>query len=160
MKKTFYLIALSLVCTILIGCTSSKPAHPSAEPGSLEEAQSSEATPDKTVLVSAKPDTLNNDALPMVVEDMPMLIGGLGSIQRRVKYPAHLRKKGIKGRVFVQFVVDVHGNVTQLRVARSVHPELDRLALDAVSQARFKPGKQKGVPVAVKMSLPITFGTK
>ena len=48
----------------------------------------------------------------MIVEQMPELIGGLGSIQSKIKYPEIAKKAGVEGRVFVQFVVNTDGTVT------------------------------------------------
>jgi protein TonB len=59
--------------------------------------------------------------------------------------------------VFVQFVVDEQGRVQNPQVTRGVHKLLDQAALEAVRQMTFRPGKQRGKPVKVQMSLPVTF---
>lgn len=96
----------------------------------------------------------------MIVEDMPELIGGLASIQKNIKYPEIAKKAGVEGRVFVQFVVNVDGTVSDPVVVRGIGAGCDEEALRAVAQAKFKPGRQRGQPVPVKMSLPITFKLK
>lgn len=96
----------------------------------------------------------------VIVENMPELIGGLGSIQQKIRYPDIAKKAGVEGRVFVQFVVDEEGNVLEPEVTRGIGAGCDEEALRAVRQAKFKPGKQRGKPVRVKMSLPITFRLK
>jgi periplasmic protein TonB len=96
----------------------------------------------------------------VIVEEMPDLIGGLGSIQSKIKYPEIAKKAGVEGRVFVQFVVDENGNVVDPVVTRGIGAGCDEEAIRAVKQAKFKPGKQRGKPVRVKMSLPITFKLK
>ena len=93
----------------------------------------------------------------VVVEDMPKLIGGLASIQEHITYPEMAKKAGVEGRVIVQFVVDEQGNVQTPQVIRGLGAGLDEVALNAVKQAKFEPGKQRGQPVKVKMSLPVTF---
>jgi periplasmic protein TonB len=93
----------------------------------------------------------------VIVEEMPELVGGLASIQSQIRYPEIARKAGVEGRVFVQFVVDENGNVVDPVVTRGLGAGLDEEAIRAVSQARFTPGKQRGQPVRVRMSLPITF---
>jgi periplasmic protein TonB len=93
----------------------------------------------------------------VIVEEMPELIGGLASIQSQIRYPEIARRAGIEGRVFVQFVVDEQGNVVDPVVTRGLGAGLDEEAIRAVSQARFRPGMQRGQPVRVRMSLPITF---
>lgn len=93
----------------------------------------------------------------VVVEDRPELIGGMQALQEAVEYPEFAKKAGIEGRVFVQFVVDEEGNVTNPQVTRGVHKLLDQAAVEAVQQMKFEPGKQRGKAVKVQMSLPVTF---
>ncbi|MEZ4700878.1 MAG: M56 family metallopeptidase [Rhodothermales bacterium] len=98
-----------------------------------------------------------SDEVFMVVEEMPVLVGGLRSLQESIQYPDIARRAGIEGRVFIQFVVDNQGRVIDPTVVRGIGGGCDEEAIRAVSQARFAPGRQRGVPVAVKMSIPITF---
>lgn len=91
------------------------------------------------------------------VEEEPELIGGMQALQEAVEYPAFAKKAGIEGRVFVQFIVDEDGNVQDPQVLRGVHKLLDEAAVEAVRQMQFEPGKQRGKPVKVQMSLPVTF---
>ncbi len=93
----------------------------------------------------------------LVVEEDPELIGGLEGLQRSIRYPEIARKAGIEGRVFVQFVVDEKGNVINPVVTRGIGGGCDEAALEAVRKAKFKPGKQRGRPVKVQYSLPVTF---
>lgn len=93
----------------------------------------------------------------VIVEERPELIGGMRALQKTRKYPAKAREAGIEGRVFVQFVVDEEGKVRNPSVKRGVHRLLDQAALAAVRQMRFRPGKQDGKAVRVRMSLPVTF---
>ena len=96
----------------------------------------------------------------VVVEEMPELIGGLGEIQRKIKYPEIARKAGVEGRVILQFIVNENGDVTEPTVVRGIGAGCDEEALRVVREAKFKPGKQRGKAVKVKMSLPITFKLK
>ncbi|WP_340102719.1 TonB family protein [Rhodohalobacter sp. 8-1] len=93
----------------------------------------------------------------VVVEEMPELIGGLSSIQTNIQYPEMARRAGIEGRVFVQFIVSENGDVEDARVIRGIGGGADEEALRAVSQAKFKPGVQRGQPVRVQYSLPVVF---
>ena len=93
----------------------------------------------------------------VVVENMPVLQGGLGELQRKVKYPEMARRAGIEGRVTVQFIVNENGQVENPRVIRGIGGGCDEAALDAVKQAKFTPGMQRGRPVRVQYSLPIVF---
>jgi protein TonB len=93
----------------------------------------------------------------VVVENMPELQGGLGELQRKVKYPEMARRAGIEGRVTVQFIVNERGEVENPRVIRGIGGGCDEAALEAVKQAKFTPGMQRGRPVRVQYSLPIVF---
>lgn len=93
----------------------------------------------------------------VVVETMPQLKGGLAELQRKVKYPEMARRAGIEGRVTVQFIVNEEGKVENPRVIRGIGGGCDEAALEAVKQAKFSPGMQRGRPVRVQYSLPIVF---
>ena len=96
----------------------------------------------------------------IVVEEPPTLIGTIGDLQRQMKYPEIARKAGVEGRVYIAFVVDEQGNVTNATVTRGIGAGCDQEALRVVRTAKFKPGKQRGKPVKVHFSLPITFKLK
>lgn len=96
----------------------------------------------------------------VAVEESPTLIGGMDSLRAAVEYPDIAEKAGVEGRVIVQFVVGTDGTVQSPTVLRSVHHLLDEAALEAVRQQKFEPGKQRGDPVRVQMSLPVTFRLK
>lgn len=93
----------------------------------------------------------------VVVENMPELIGGLSALQKNIRYPEMARKAGIEGRVIVQFIVNEQGEVENPRVIRGIGGGCDEEALRAVSNALFKPGRQRGNPVRVQYSLPVIF---
>ena len=88
---------------------------------------------------------------------MPELIGGLEGLQRNIVYPEIARLAGIEGRVTVQFVIDQRGNVINPVVVRGIGAGCDEAAIEAVKKARFTPGMQRGRPVKVSYTLPITF---
>jgi len=94
--------------------------------------------------------------LYVVVEESPQY-PGLEELQSRIRYPAQARSDGVEGRVFVQFVVDREGAARAPRVTRGVHPDLDAEAVRVVRETSFTPGRQRGEPVCVQMSLPVTF---
>ena len=97
------------------------------------------------------------DEIFVVVEQPPVLIGGIAGVQKRIVYPELALKVGIEGRVVVQFVVDKDGNVVNPVVMRGIGGGCDEEAIRAVKLATFQPGMQRGRPVAVRYSLPITF---
>lgn len=92
----------------------------------------------------------------VVVEQQPDC-GGIKALQKKVNYPDFARKAGIEGRVFVQFVVNEKGEVTQPEVKKGPHKLLNEEALRAVKQLDCEPGMQRGKPVKVRMSLPVSF---
>lgn len=93
----------------------------------------------------------------MVVEEMPELIGGVASLMEAVEYPVVARKAGIEGTVVIQVVVNSEGVPVDPVVLRSVNKIVDKAAIDALIQQRFTPGKQRGRPVPVKLSVPVQF---
>ncbi|NGP88410.1 energy transducer TonB [Fodinibius halophilus] len=93
----------------------------------------------------------------VAVENMPKLKGGLAGLQKQIEYPEMARKAGIEGRVIIQFVVTENGNVENPRVIRGIGGGCDKEALRVVKKAEFQPGRQRGKPVRVQYSLPITF---
>ncbi len=93
----------------------------------------------------------------VVVENMPELVGGQAGIQSKVEYPPTAIRAGIEGRVTVQFIVDKNGNVTDPKIIRGIGGGCDEEALRVVSNAKFKPGTQRGRPVDVQMSMPVLF---
>ena len=95
------------------------------------------------------------EAVFVVVERMPEVVGGLESI--RPTYPEMERRAGVEGRVFVQFVVNEDGSTSDFVVVRGVSPALDAAAVDALREARFRPGIQEGRPVKVQVMVPINF---
>ena len=92
-----------------------------------------------------------------VVERQPSLIGGIEGLQRRVVYPESMRRAGIEGTVYVQFVVDEEGRVQSPICARAPHKTLCDAALTALVDSRFTPGIQKGEPVKVRFTMPVQF---
>jgi protein TonB len=98
----------------------------------------------------------------VIVEDMPEFPGGEAALRswiaNNVKYPVIAAENGIQGRVYIQFVVNTDGSITDARVARGVDPSLDQEALRVVNNLpRWKPGKQRGQPVRVSYTVPINF---
>ena len=97
-----------------------------------------------------------------VVEEMPDFPGGqaelLKFIAKSIKYPVIAQENGIQGRVICAFVVNKDGSVVDAEVLRGVDPSLDKEALRVIgTMPKWKPGKQRGKPVRVKYTVPITF---
>lgn len=97
-----------------------------------------------------------------VLEDKPEFPGGeaalLKWIAQNTKYPEMAKENGIQGRVFVGFVIDKAGKVTEVKILRGVDPYLDKEALRVVNNMpSWSPGKQRGKPVKVSYQVPIKF---
>lgn len=94
-----------------------------------------------------------------VVETMPSFKGNMNKwLKDNVKYPVLAQENGISGRVFVAFVVETDGSITDVKVARSVDPSLDKEAVRVVkSMPKWNPGKQRNKPVRVAFTVPINF---
>ena len=93
---------------------------------------------------------------------MPTFPGGDDALRKfiaqSVKYPVIAQENGIQGRVFVSFVVNSKGEVTNVKVARPFDPNLDKEAVRVVqSMPKWAPGKQRGKPVKVSYTVPINF---
>ena len=97
-----------------------------------------------------------------IVEDQPAPQGGMGAfyqfVAKKLKYPNQARRMGIEGKVFVQFVVDKDGTITDVQAVKGIGAGCDEEAVRVIqSSPKWKPGKQRGRPVKVRMILPITF---
>ncbi|MCF8363236.1 MAG: energy transducer TonB [Prolixibacteraceae bacterium] len=98
----------------------------------------------------------------VVVEDMPQFPGGDLALRKwianHIDYPVIAAENGIQGKVYITFVVDKDGGISNARVARGVDPSLDQEALRVVnSLPKWKPGMQRGKPVRVSYTVPINF---
>ncbi|MEI6137977.1 MAG: TonB family protein [Mariniphaga sp.] len=98
----------------------------------------------------------------VVVEEMPEFPGGELALRKYIAkaivYPTIAQENGIQGKVFVNFVVNKDGSVSNAKIARGVDPSVDQEALRVVSTLpKWKPGKQRGVPVRVSYTVPISF---
>ena len=105
-----------------------------------------------------------SDEVPVfrVVEEMPEFPGGMGEclkfLGKNIKYPVEAQKAGVQGKVIVQFVVEKDGIIANPKVVRSIDPDLDGEAIRVISiMPKWNPGMQKGQPVRVKYTVPVTF---
>jgi protein TonB len=77
-------------------------------------------------------------------------------IGKNFKFPEMARQMGIQGRVFVNFVIEKDGSISNVTVARGVDPLLDDEAMRVVKGLpRFQPAKQRGKPVRMQYTVPI-----
>ena len=97
-----------------------------------------------------------------VVEQMPEFPGGEQALftwlSQNIKYPVIAEENGVQGVVHVRYAVERDGSITDVKVMKSVDPSLDREAVRVIkSMPRWKPGKQKGETVRVRLTVPVTF---
>ncbi|NOU61425.1 energy transducer TonB [Marinifilum caeruleilacunae] len=80
------------------------------------------------------------------------------TMQKMTRYPIVAQENGVQGKVFVRFVVTKTGEISNIKVVRSVDPALDKEAIRVVSNLpKFKPGMQRNKPVSVWFSGYISF---
>ncbi|HIG74225.1 MAG TPA: energy transducer TonB, partial [Bacteroidetes bacterium] len=99
----------------------------------------------------------DTDDIHEAVEIEPVLIGGIEGLQRRVTYPEAARRIGQEGTVYVGFVVERDGSITDVAVLRSPGALLSEAAVEAVRASRFEPGIQQGRAVRVRYTVPVRF---
>jgi protein TonB len=97
-----------------------------------------------------------------VVESMPSFPGGdkarIRFLNENIAYPTMARESGIQGRVYVTFVVERNGLVTDVKILRGIGGGCDEEAIRVVkAMPKWIPGKQRGKPVRVQFTLPIKF---
>ena len=97
-----------------------------------------------------------------VVDSMPEFPGGnvalLKYLRENIKYPESCKEQHVQGTVILQFVVCQDGSIAEPKVAKSVHPDLDKEALRVISGLpEWKPGLHRGKPVRVRFTLPVQF---
>ena len=101
----------------------------------------------------------------VIVEEQPHPKGGMQAfydyVNSNIHYPSQARRMNIEGRVFVQFIIEKDGSISQIEVIRGVGGGCDEEAVRVLSNApKWAPGKQRGKPVRVKMVFPIVFKLK
>lgn len=125
----------------------------------IQEENPSAAPAARTTTPSAE---ANTGEVYNVVEEQPEFPGGMGELMKflqvNIRYPKEAQAKGIQGRVIVQFVVNSDGSICDEKLIKSVDPQLDAEAIRVIrSMPNWKPGMQKGKPVRVRFTLPVTF---
>lgn len=79
-------------------------------------------------------------------------------VQKNLKYPLEARDQNIQGRVFVSFVVEKNGRISNVIIERGIDPLLDKEVLRLVkSMPKWNPGKMKGKKIRSRCRLPVVF---
>ncbi|MEE1143513.1 MAG: energy transducer TonB [Bacteroidales bacterium] len=103
-----------------------------------------------------------DDEVFVVVEEQAEFPGGLDSmyayIVKNLKYPELAKEKGIEGRVFVSFIIEKDGLISNVKLLRGIGGDCDEAAVKMVkNMPKWKPAKQRGKPVRCQFTLPIKF---
>lgn len=104
----------------------------------------------------------DDDPIYTAVDVLPKFPGGETEIykflSKNIRYPAKAAQNNIQGRVVVQFVIEKDGSIGEVKIVRSVDPDLDKEAMRVVkSMPKFTPGKQNGQNVRCWYNIPVSF---
>lgn len=148
------------------------------DPSTIQSVHVIKDKPDEGIYIAIRKEGANFDYLSekskttdidgeilTIVEDQPEYPGGLDAFYRYVAdnmlYPVEARTNGIEGRVYLQFVVDKDGSISDVVPVKGIGYGCDEEAVRVLQgAAKFKPGMQRGMPVRVRMVLPIIFKLK
>ncbi|MDH5602530.1 MAG: energy transducer TonB [Cyclobacteriaceae bacterium] len=114
------------------------------------------------IVIEDEPEAEVAEEIFTIVEDPAMPVGGYAAfyeyVSKRMKYPTQARRMGIEGKVFVQFVIDKDGSITEVQAVKGIGAGCDEEAVRVVqSHPKWSPPKQRGQPVKQRIVLPITF---
>jgi protein TonB len=127
------------------------------------DAEADEATEiDEYVPVVMEEEESGETEIFTVVEESPSFPGGdaarIRFLQENIRYPQMARESGIQGTVYVTFVVEKNGAVTDVRVLRGIGGGCDEEAIRVIkAMPKWNAGKQRGKPVRVQFNMPIKF---
>ena len=132
------------------------------QPANGEAVEQEEIPFEATNVDESAPLDANTDEVFKVVEVDPEFPGGEEALYKylaeNIKYPIMAKNNKVEGRVYITFVIEKDGTVSDAKVLRSVNEELDAEALRVINaMPKWKPGTQRGVPVRVQYNIPITF---
>lgn len=107
-------------------------------------------------------DTTKTEMVYDMPEQMPQFPGGAEAMERfiseHIKYPPTAKEKRIQGKVYVQFIVEKDGSLTDIKIRRGAHQLLDDEAIRVIKlMPKWKPGSMRGKIVRVRYTIPITF---
>ena len=153
MKLTALFFALGLMASVVVN------AQVIVDHDQLDVAVISGEDDWVEILEVTEPD---ENSIFQVVETQPEFPGGMAELmkylQKNLSYPKVCKEQGLQGRVIVQFVVNTDSTISDVNVIKPVNPYLDQEAVRVVkAMPKWNPGKQRGEPVRVRFTLPVTF---
>lgn len=155
--KLMLALPLAITMMLVISCS----------PGAVNQAE--EEAPPPPEILEQNVDPIGEpaevgDETPIftVVENMPEYPGGMDAMYaylgENIQYPDSAKMNNISGKVYVTFVIEKDGSVTNVVVLRGIGGGCDKEAMRVVSEMpNWKPGKQRGQEVRVQYNLPIKF---
>ena len=161
-----YLLFVPVAALLAAACAGNQKQD-TAEGGAMDEVavvgygvDSVDKQPAANMDVTAE-DLVQGEVYDMV-EQQPQFPGGTKELMtflgKNIRYPVIAQENGIQGRVILQFVITKEGKVADIKIMRSVSPELDEEAVRVVkAMPAWTPGKQDGQAVNVRYTLPVTF---
>ena len=93
-------------------------------------------------------------------DNPPEVVGGFGEVIKVLKYPEGARKSGVAGFVHVTLQIDEDGKIVDSKIKKSLQPDCDKAALEALKAVNWKPALKKGKPVKVWVTVPVKFALK
>jgi TonB family protein len=152
--RSVLLLSFAMVCAVLLSCGQSDNAQRIQSDKDSAATIENGNTPDN---LSAGEDTVFEKAVKM--PEFPGGYDALGKfILSNVKYPAEAMEKKAEGKVMVSFIVTKEGKISDVKIKKSVRPDLDAEALRVVAMMpAWQPGENNNGPVNVAMVLPIQF---
>jgi TonB family protein len=116
----------------------------------------------KTTLTSGSEKVANKEPVYSVVEHMPTYPGGddarIAFMVQNIKYPEQAKKNGIQGKVFVTFVIESDGSISDVKVLRGIGGGCDEEAVRVIKlMPKWNPGMQEGKAVRTQFNIPIKF---
>lgn len=157
-----WLMTKGVILPILMAMAVVAFAKPKAEAVPPISGEETTLSLDYNDIIATAPVNDDKDKIYDTVEVMPEFPGGVEAMYKwlaeHLKYPAEAAKKKVQGRVFVQFVVEKDGTITQAEVKRSTDELLSDEAKRVVKlMPKWTPGKVGGKPVRSVFNLPVIF---
>ncbi len=101
--------------------------------------------------------TGKDDLYKPFAEVMPLPIGGIESIYKKIVYPEAAKKAGVEGKVYLLIYINENGDVDDVKILKGLFGGCDEAAVEAVKNSKFTPAEDKGIPIKVKLTLQIIF---
>jgi periplasmic protein TonB len=96
-----------------------------------------------------------------LAEFQPVPVGGYESfysqLSKNLNYPQKAIRQGVAGKVYVEFVVDRNGKISNMKILKGIGAGCDEEAMRVLTLTSWEPGKQRGKPVNVRMVMPVVF---